>query len=58
MDSIYDLIMDFLKCQSGSCVDCQWRDRKLSYFIKKILICVLKMNESLKGLDQHEGEFN
>jgi len=37
MDSIYDLIMDFLKRQSGSCVDCQWRDRKLSYFIKKDL---------------------
>jgi len=25
MDSIYDLIMDFLKRQSGSCVDCQLR---------------------------------
>jgi len=23
---------------------------------KKIFICVLKMNESLKGLEQHEGE--
>ncbi len=30
--------------------------RKLSDFIKNILICVLKMNEGLTGLEQHEGE--
>jgi len=30
--------------------------RKLSVFIKNILICVLKMNRSLAGLEQHEGE--
>ncbi len=30
--------------------------RKLSDFIKNILICVLKMNEGLTGLKQHEGE--
>jgi len=35
---------------------CQWRDRNLSDFIKKIFICVLKMNESLTGLEGHEGE--
>jgi len=29
---------------------------ELSDFIKNILICVLKMNESLMGLEQHEGE--
>jgi len=29
---------------------------QLSDFIKNILICVLKMNESLTGLEQHEGE--
>jgi len=29
-------------------------DRKLSDFIKKIFICVLKMNVS--GLERHEGE--
>ncbi len=33
-----------------------WRFRKLSDFIKKILICVLKMNEGLTGLERHEGE--
>ncbi len=28
----------------------------LSDFIKNILICVLKMNEGLMGLERHEGE--
>ncbi len=32
------------------------RVRKLSDFIKNILICVLKMNEGLTGLELHEGE--
>jgi len=32
----------------------QWRDRKLSDFIKKIFICVLKMNQSLTDLDEGE----
>ncbi len=30
--------------------------RELSLLIKNILICVLKMNEGLTGLEQHEGE--
>ncbi len=30
--------------------------RKLSDFIKNILICVPKMNEGLTGLERHEGE--
>ncbi len=30
---------------------CQWRVRKLSDFIKNILICFLKMNEGLMGLN-------
>ncbi len=30
--------------------------RKLSYFIKNIFICVLKMNEGLAGSERHEGE--
>ncbi len=33
-----------------------WRVRKLSDLIKNILICVLKMNEGLAGLERHEGE--
>ncbi len=32
------------------------RVRKLSDFIKNILICALKMNDGLTGLEQHEGE--
>ncbi len=32
------------------------RVRELSDFIKNILICVLKMNEGLTGLERHEGE--
>ncbi len=33
-----------------------WRVAKHSDFIKNILICVLKMNEGLVSLEQHEGE--
>ncbi len=32
------------------------RVKKLSDFIKNILICALKMNEGLTGLERHEGE--
>ncbi len=37
---------------------CCWlcRVRKLTDFIKNILICVLKMNEGFTGLEQHEVE--
>ncbi len=35
---------------------CLCRVRKLSDFIKNILICVSKMNEGLVGLERHEGE--
>jgi len=34
----------------------QWKDRKLSDFIKKIFICILKIKGSLMGLEPHEGE--
>jgi len=47
MDSFYNLFMNFAKCQ---------RVRNFSEVIKNILICVLKINESLRGLEQHEGE--
>ncbi len=32
------------------------RARELSECIKNILICVLKMNGGLMGLERHEGE--
>ncbi len=41
----YDVFMYFLK-QSFGGMDLQWN---LPRFIKNILICVLKTNESLKG---------
>jgi len=49
-------VFTFLRLESGSCVGCQWRDRKLSDFIKKIFICVPKMSECLTGLERLEGE--
>jgi len=55
MDYFYGVFTAFLGLESGSCVDCQWSDRKLSDFIKNIFICVLKINESLTGLGRHEG---
>ncbi len=33
-----------------------WRVRKLSDTIENILICVLKINEGLTGLERYEGE--
>ncbi len=33
-----------------------WRVRELSDFINNILICVLKMNKGLTGLERQEGE--
>ncbi len=45
MDEFYDLFMSVLKRQSGSCIECQWRDRNLTDFNKNIFICVLKMNK-------------
>jgi len=53
MDYFNDVFTNFLVLQSSSC---QWRDRKLSDFIKKTLICVPKINESLTALERHEGE--
>ncbi len=35
---------------------CLWRVWELSDLIKNILICVLKMNEGLMGLERHEVE--
>jgi len=40
MDYYNDAFITILGLESGSCVDCQWRDRKLS-FHQKDRICVL-----------------
>ncbi len=50
MDYFNDVLATFL---DG--VMSLWRVRKLSEFIKNILICVLKMNEGLTGLERHES---
>jgi len=42
--------MNFLKRQSGSCVDVNG-GREISQ------ICVPKMNKNLTGLEQHEDQF-
>jgi len=54
MDSFYDLFINFLKLFVVTDVNREYS--KLLDFIEKIFICVLKMNERLKGLEQHVGE--
>jgi len=54
MDEICNIIMKVLS-QSSSIVDHLRSDIKLSDFIKNIFICVLKMNEGLKGFELNEG---
>ncbi len=53
MDYFNDVLATFLSLDG---VMSLWRVRELSDFIKNILICVLKMNEGLTGLERHEGE--
>ncbi len=55
MDYFNNVITTFLGIDHGS-GSCLWRVRKLLDFIKNILICLLKMNKGLVGLEQHEGE--
>ncbi len=45
----------FLDLDYGSNLAVDGRARKLSDFIKNILICVPKMKEGLMGLEQHES---
>ncbi len=56
MDLFYNVFMNFVKLQSFGCMNFQWRVRNLSGFIKNVIICVSKLNESLMGLEQHESE--
>ncbi len=53
MDYFNDVLNTFLGLDCGILL---WMARKLSDFIKNILICVPKMNEGLTGLERHEGE--
>ncbi len=56
MDYFTDVLAMFLDLDRGRTLAVYGRVRELSDFIKNILICVLKMNEGLTGLEQHEGE--
>ncbi len=56
MDYFNDVLPTFLGLECGSSVAVLWRVRKLSDFIKNILICVPMMSEGLTGLERHEGE--
>jgi len=51
MDYFND-VFTFLWLESGSFIVCQWRDRKLSDFIKKIFICVPEMGFDIKVSSQ------
>ncbi len=50
------IILTFLSLDHARILAVFGRVRKLSYFIKNILIYVQKKNEGLTGLEQHEGE--
>ncbi len=56
MDYFNDLLATFLDLDRGNILAVYGRVRELSDFIKNILICVLKMNEGLTGLERHESE--
>ncbi len=56
MDYFNDVLATFLGLDRGSILAVFRRIRELLEFIKNILICVLKMNEGLTGLERHEGE--
>ncbi len=55
MDYFSDVLTTFLVLERVICI-AVWSGRKLSYLIISILICVVKMNEGLMGLERHEGE--
>ncbi len=56
MDYFNDVLTTFLGLDRGSILTVYGRIRELLEFIKNILICVLKMNEGLTGLERHEGD--
>ncbi len=56
MDYFNDVLTTFLSLEYGSCV-AVYGGPENSDFQKNILICVLKMNKGLTGLERHEGEY-
>ncbi len=55
MDYFNDVLTTFLGLERVNTIAI-YGARKLSDFIKNILICVPKMNEGLTCLERHEGE--
>ncbi len=56
MDCFTDVLATFLDLGILQLCCYLWRVRELSHFIINILICVLKMNEGLMGLERQAGE--
>ncbi len=56
MDYFIDVLAKLLCLDRGSTFAVYWWVRKLSDFIKNILICVMQLNEGLTGFERHEGE--
>ncbi len=55
MDYFNDVLTTFLGLERVSCI-AVYAGQKALGFNQNILICVLKMNEGLTGLEWHEGE--
>ncbi len=58
MDYFNDVLATFPSLDRVRILAVCGRVRELLEFIKDILICVLKMNEGLTGLERHESEFH
>ncbi len=56
MDYFTDLLATFLSLDRVKTLAVNGGVRELLEFIENILICVLKMNGGLSGLERHEGE--
>jgi len=56
MDYFNDVFNTFLGLEIGYDIAVYRKVRKLTDFIKNMLVCVLKMNEGLTGVERHEGE--
>ncbi len=56
MDYFNDLLATFLDLDRVNYIAVYGSVKELSECIKNILICVLKMNGGLTGLERHEGK--
>ncbi len=56
MDYFNDVLTTFLGLECGSSVVVYAGSESLWISSKNVLICVMKMNKGLTGLERHEGE--